>query len=48
MKNLIGESFGMAVLDSGCTKSVTGQMWLDEYLQTLSRIDCKSQKEAMM
>ena len=36
MKNLIGESFGMAVLDSGCTKSVTGEMWLDEYLQTSS------------
>ena len=39
MKNLIGESFGMAVLDSGCTKSVTGEMWLDEYLQTLSEQD---------
>ena len=30
MKNLIGESFGMAVLDSECTKSVTEEMWLDE------------------
>ena len=39
MKTLIGESFGMAVLDSGCTKSVTGEMWLDEYLQTLSEQD---------
>ena len=39
MKNLIGESFGMAVLDSGCTKSVTGEMWLDEYLQTLLEQD---------
>ena len=39
MKNLIGRSFGMAVLDSGCTKSVTGEMWLDEYLQTLSEQD---------
>ena len=39
MKNLIGESFGMAGLDSGCTKSVTGEMWLDEYLQTLSEQD---------
>ena len=29
----------MAVLDSGCTKSVTGEMWLDEYLQTLSEQD---------
>ena len=39
MKNLIGESFGMAVLDSGCAKSVTGEMWLDEYLQILSEQD---------
>ena len=39
MKNVIGESFGMAVLDSGCTKSVTEQIWLDEYLQTLSEQD---------
>ena len=29
----------MAVLDSGCTKSVTEQMWLDEYLQTLFEQD---------
>ena len=29
----------MAVLDSGCTKSVTGEMWLDEYLKTLSEQD---------
>ena len=29
----------MAVLDSGCMKSVTGEMWLDEYLQTLSEQD---------
>ena len=39
MKHLIGESFGMAVLDSGCTKSVAGEMWLNEYLQTLSEQD---------
>ena len=39
MKNLIAESFGMAVLGSGCTKSVTGETWLDEYLQTLSEQD---------
>ena len=29
----------MAVLDSGCTKSVTGEMWLNEYMQTLSEHD---------
>ena len=39
MKNLIGESLRMAVLDSGCTKSVEGEMWLDKYLQTLSEQD---------
>ena len=38
MKNLIGESFGMAVLDFGCIKSVTGEMWLDEYCR-LSKQD---------
>ena len=39
MKNLIGESLRMAVLDSGCTKSVEGEMWLDKYLQTLFEQD---------
>ena len=29
----------MVVLDSGCTKSVTGEMWLNDYLQTLSEQD---------
>ena len=29
----------MAVIDSGCTKSVTGEMWLDEYLQTFFEQD---------
>ena len=36
---MIGESFGMPVIDSGCTKSVTGEMWLDEYLQTFFEQD---------
>ena len=39
MKNLIGELFGMAVLDSGCTKSVTGEMWLDESSQSVPEQD---------
>ncbi len=34
--SLLGESFGKGILDSACTKTVAGQVWLDEYLATLS------------
>ena len=30
-----GELLNMALLDSGCTQSVCGKMWLDAYRQTL-------------
>ena len=33
---LIGKTLGMAVLNSGCTKTVTGEVWLTEYLATLT------------
>ena len=36
---LIGESFGKGILDSGCTKTVSGQVWIDEYLSTLPESD---------
>ncbi|XP_057305251.1 uncharacterized protein LOC130642182 [Hydractinia symbiolongicarpus] len=36
---LVGESFGRGVLDSGCTKTVAGEKWMDEYLGTLSESD---------
>ena len=30
------ETFSMAVLDSGCTKTVCRETWLNWYLETLS------------
>ena len=33
---LIGETFGCAILDTGCSTSVCSQIWLDEYLETLT------------
>ena len=32
---LIGETLGRGVLDSGCTKTVSGEIWMKEYLSTL-------------
>ena len=34
METLIGEALSMAVLDSGCTKTVCGETWLKCYLET--------------
>ena len=36
MDILIGETLSMAVIDSGCTRTVCGQVWLDCYLQSSS------------
>ena len=44
LRSLVGETFGMAVLDSGCTKTVVGQVWLEEYLKTLTDTDSKRVK----
>ena len=41
METLIGEMLSMAVLDSGCTKTVCGETWLNCYLETLSDEDKK-------
>lgn len=41
----VGEMFGMAILDSGCSKTVTGQNWLSVYLNTLSLQDRKACKK---
>ena len=30
------ETFGMAILDSGCTKTVCGSAWFEGYLDTLT------------
>ena len=36
MESLVAETFNMALLDSGCTKTVCGEVWLKHYLQSLS------------
>ena len=41
METLISERLSMAVLDSGCTKTVCGETWLNCYLETLSDEDKK-------
>ena len=41
METLVGETLSMAVLDSGCTKTVCGENWLNCYLETLSDEDKK-------
>ena len=35
--SLIGESFSKGVLDSGFTKTVSGETWIKEYLSTLPK-----------
>ena len=39
---LLGETIGMAILDSGCTRTVCSNMWLNSYLDTLSSGERKS------
>ena len=39
IKNFVGETFNHAVLDSGCTKTVCGKIWLNNYSDTLSTDD---------
>ena len=36
MDTLIGETLSMAVLDSGCTKTVCSKTWLNCYLESLN------------
>ena len=35
LSKLVGETFSNALLDSGCTKTVCGEVWLNEYLKTI-------------
>ena len=35
----MGETLGCALLDTGCSKSVCSDTWLDEYLLTLNEIE---------
>lgn len=39
ISNLVKETFGMAVLDSACTRTLAGEVWLDVYLDTLNESD---------
>ena len=36
---LLGETFGLAVIDTGCPKTVCGNEWLDAYMDSLSSKD---------
>ena len=36
MESLVAETFNMALLDSGCTKTVCGEAWLQHCVQSLS------------
>ena len=38
------ESFGMPLLDSGCTRTVTGKSWLNAYIESLPDDDKQSVK----
>ena len=41
---LLSETFGKMLLDSGCSKTVAGKIWLDEITETMSQSD----KEAIV
>ena len=45
LKQFVGETFGTAVLDSGCTKNVCGKTWLGCYLETLDKSQRSMVKE---
>ena len=45
MDTLIRETLNMAVIHSGCTKTVCGQVCLDCYLQSLTSEDQQSIRE---
>jgi hypothetical protein len=39
MSKLVGETFASGILDSGCTKTVCGAAWYQEFLGNLSQTD---------
>ena len=43
--SLLKETFGKGLLDTGCSKTVSGKVWMDEFVQTLSRQDAVNIKE---
>ena len=44
MSNLVRESLGMGVLDTGCSKTVVGETWLSAFEETLSYKERQSMK----
>ena len=44
-KTLVIESLGKGVLDCGCTRTVAGELWMKEFLSTLSPKDAELVKE---
>ena len=45
INTLLGETFNMALLDSGCTKTVCGEAWLELYTNSLTETEKKKVKE---
>ena len=41
LEGLLGESLGTAVLDTACSKTLTGEVWLEEYIETLTEKEKK-------
>ena len=41
-QELLGETIGYAVIDCGCSRTVCGKVWLESFLDTLSRSDRRS------
>ena len=39
--NMLVESLGKGILDSTCTKTVSGEKWMDEYIRNLNEEDKK-------
>ena len=44
MNQFVGETLNSAVLDSGCSQTVCGELWLKNYLESLSGFDAKEVK----
>ena len=42
---LVRESLGKGLLDTGCTKTVAGETWMIEFLETLSPVETEKVKE---
>ena len=45
VKTFLGETLHLAVSDSGCTKTVCGQEWLEYYVKSLTDVDRKKMQE---